>query len=391
VEALMRGRAIPSAALALFLAGAGCHSGLDDLLSGGAAVGVIGPEGGRLSVGNGSSLDIPPGALAQPTRITMVPAPYNPMAVASFPGGTTYMLQPEGLVFAQPVTLTLAFDPDALPEGTTPNDLAIFTAPTGTFDHEYWLDSRLADSRHVVANTIHFSCDYVAATNKVGKQNRITSTGVQCGAGFASCVSFTPTQPCTQCQCGDGSPCPNGLQQNCRRCIDGSSCPWNNCALCGDCLAAVKDCMGGCPVGEACLDCKDGTYQCGPRGGQCVPPQAGACDAVGAWTITAPTVQRCCSGCSGGTTWSGMKLTFQIPATIKNADTVVVSGLWGPFNATYSDAPCGLMIPLGYNGFCAQGSIKIRFDQKTCGWQGVCDPTTCQTTPDFVSCTATRM
>jgi hypothetical protein len=389
MDALMRSTAIPSAALVVLLGG--CQSGLDDLLSGGAAVGVIGPEGGRLSVGNGSSLDVPPGALSVPTRITMIPAPYNPMAVASFPGGTGYMLQPEGLRFAKPVTVTLAFDPDALPAGTLPSDLAIFTAPIGVFDHEDWLDSRLVDSSHVLANTIHFSCDYVAATNKVGKQNRITSTGVQCGAGFASCVSFNPTRPCTQCQCGDGSPCPGGIEQNCPKCSDGSPCPWNNCALCADCLAAVKDCMGGCPVGEACLDCKNGTYQCGPRGGQCAPPPSGTCNAVGTWTVTAPNIQKCCAGCSGNTPESGTKLTFQITPTTANASTVIVSGGWGPFNATYSTAPCGLSFSLGAMGGCFQGSVKIRFDQNTCEWQGVCDATTCLTTPGFLSCTATKM
>jgi hypothetical protein len=79
----------------------------------GRGLGVVGPEGGALASSDGRlRLDFPAGALSTDTVITAATRTVPPEA--GFVGGLVYELGPDGLVFAQPVRLTLGYDPAAV-------------------------------------------------------------------------------------------------------------------------------------------------------------------------------------------------------------------------------------------------------------------------------------
>jgi hypothetical protein len=79
----------------------------------------IGPEGGTIRSANGRiTLEIPPGALAEHTLISI-----RELDNGSLPAGgvrdTGFELLPDGLTFVQPVRLTLAYTAEALPQADT--------------------------------------------------------------------------------------------------------------------------------------------------------------------------------------------------------------------------------------------------------------------------------
>lgn len=76
----------------------------------GATTAIIGPEGGRLSLG-AATIAIPPGALTQPTTISIsVAVEPPPSGYAAY--SPLYYLAPADTRFARPVTVTLPFAGD---------------------------------------------------------------------------------------------------------------------------------------------------------------------------------------------------------------------------------------------------------------------------------------
>jgi hypothetical protein len=124
---------------------------------------AVGPAGGQVSMGDAASVVIPQGALSANTpvsvSVTSAPAPTDTVAV-----GTPFLFGPEGTQFAQPVTITLAYDSTLLPLGDSASDVVIYTAPAGSTDYQP-LDTAAADATHVKADTTHFSI-FVAAAHK---------------------------------------------------------------------------------------------------------------------------------------------------------------------------------------------------------------------------------
>ncbi len=100
----------------------------------------------------GASVELPPNALATPTLITIA------RSSESIPDGVgpVYQFGPSGTVFAVPVTVTLPFDPAAIPVGGTENDLVMQTAPDNTQDFES-LGVASVDGSRGSAETTHFS------------------------------------------------------------------------------------------------------------------------------------------------------------------------------------------------------------------------------------------
>jgi hypothetical protein len=106
---LRRALAVLSASLAVVgIAVVGCSSSSDDgpaMMMGGAT--LIGVSGGQLTSADGQvSIVVPAGAVGADTIFSVFP-------VASPPAGTVgsaYDLEPSGLVFAEPVTLTFQDD-----------------------------------------------------------------------------------------------------------------------------------------------------------------------------------------------------------------------------------------------------------------------------------------
>jgi hypothetical protein len=90
------------------------------------AANVVGPAGGTLVfLGGAVKLTFPAGAVAAPTTIdvqaTTFAAPRFPAPVP----GTAYAFSPDGIVFAQPVTLTLRYDDAQLPAATDAQTMRI--------------------------------------------------------------------------------------------------------------------------------------------------------------------------------------------------------------------------------------------------------------------------
>ncbi len=94
---------------------------------------VIGPAGGTVIGPNGASVVIPPGALAANTTISIAQTsaglPTLPAGIVPF--GPMFAFTPHGTSFAVPVTITLPFDPAAVPAGGAPVSYKTNPAMTG--------------------------------------------------------------------------------------------------------------------------------------------------------------------------------------------------------------------------------------------------------------------
>jgi len=257
----------------------------------------IGPAGGTLSASDGSYIRIPPGALTTQTTITMTAVAPSLLPGAQVPGGAGYQFGPDGLIFQQPVTIALAFSPEALPAGTTVSDLAVFTATTGG---ALWLNTIIVDATHIAAQTMHFSPpNWPAATNTRGLQIR-TPPPLCVVAGGATLVTFpnvetgTTGSVGTNCQCLDGTSCPNGDDINsCKKCNDGSLAPFNKRSSCPTCLPTDggEDDSGQGVTNDASSDSGGGDADSGPTS----PPDAGALDAgsdAGGYPLDTTLVSR---------------------------------------------------------------------------------------------------
>lgn len=100
------------------------------------AVFVIGPDGGTANAADGQvQLVVPPGALATEVGIVVRPVPDSdyPPGLGIIPG-TVYDFQPSGLVFAQPVHLTIAYDPANVPTGVPEATLTFLAVTAGVWD-----------------------------------------------------------------------------------------------------------------------------------------------------------------------------------------------------------------------------------------------------------------
>ena len=80
---------------------------------------AIGLAGGRVTNSDGDAVEIPANALGGQTSISLTPSPEAPLPSGFTFVGTPVVLGPEGTQFAQPVTVTLAFDPTLIPAGSS--------------------------------------------------------------------------------------------------------------------------------------------------------------------------------------------------------------------------------------------------------------------------------
>lgn len=245
---------------------------------------VIGPAGGTLATSDGSSLTIPPGALPIPTLISMTPAPTTslPWSSGATPGGSAFVLAPEGQRFAIPITIALRFSPAQLPIGTALSSLRIYTAPQGTRGHAWALPTRLLDDSRLSAQTMHFSVFQV-----------VTATpGSPDPTAGAQLVCLTPncSVPCT---CNDGSACPNHDVTQCDCGNGGQICQGGAACCTGTC------CPSGCMPQPAnttqALSC---VTDAGDAGGDATASPADSC--VGTWSVSVTDVPPCGTCMRGG-------------------------------------------------------------------------------------------
>jgi hypothetical protein len=115
---------------------------------------TLGAAGGTVALlGSQVALAIPPGALT--TNTTLTATPVVPPSSGTLPG-TSIDLGPEGTTFAQPITVTIAYDPSTLPLGVKP---AYLQLEWWNVDHWERLAGNAVDAVHgtVSALTSHFS------------------------------------------------------------------------------------------------------------------------------------------------------------------------------------------------------------------------------------------
>lgn len=158
----------------------------------------VGVSGGLVTSGDGQvAMSIPDGALAATTPITV--APVSPAPEGSEPWAQVSDLGPTGTSFSIPVTLTLAYDPQRLPEGVPPSALAIYH-----FDGTGW-EIVPGSSVDEVDNTVsapisHFSYYWVGIRPNEVKWNGAPadlvvgrSTTVTALIGYCVQIFYSPT------------------------------------------------------------------------------------------------------------------------------------------------------------------------------------------------------
>ncbi len=96
--------------------------------SAGTVIGTVTSVGGTLVGASGKvQLDIPEGALSDSVQITVDPASGLPTS-SDLVSGTSYTFGPDGLTFAHPVALTVAYDPANVPSGRSQASLGLYKA-----------------------------------------------------------------------------------------------------------------------------------------------------------------------------------------------------------------------------------------------------------------------
>jgi hypothetical protein len=121
----------------------------------------VGAAGGTVTGGDGTSVNIPMGALSNDANITInsvsVTAPMGTVLV-----GPAYDFGPEGTQFSTPVTITLPFDSAKIPTGRTSADIRIYTGAKGatTFTP---VNSVTVEGNNVKTTTTHFTTFFPAA------------------------------------------------------------------------------------------------------------------------------------------------------------------------------------------------------------------------------------
>lgn len=121
---------------------------------------VIGAAGGTLQTANGAvTLSIPSGALTEPTPISVEPRTLAQTCNRVAPGAA-YEFGPDGTEFAQPVQLTIHFDPSNPPEYGLPSLMRLLKNDNG-----YWVNvegSTLDQGASTVTGQIHSFSQYSA-------------------------------------------------------------------------------------------------------------------------------------------------------------------------------------------------------------------------------------
>jgi hypothetical protein len=252
---------------------------------------VIGVGGGTLALEDGTSLDVPPGAVASDTEIRISRHDDPPSIDGdSIAVGPVFLFEPEGMVFTLPVRVTVSFEPDELPVGAIADDVLVLTAPAGSSAFTR-LVTTLEDSTHVSAETTHFSNFRSAvlppqACNGIGNDGQVCDDADSCTTGdecaSSECVGASldcdDLVACTIDSCdgvGGCSHTPSNLG-----CDDGEVCTTDTCTGSGCEHAnntASCDDDDPCTTGDVCAgrECA-GTYVDCPdnqvcNGGVCVP------------------------------------------------------------------------------------------------------------------------
>jgi hypothetical protein len=208
-----------SAIFAIGLFATGCSEDSKNTAAPPAAVTAeIGTSGGTVSQ-NGVSLEVPPGALTTPTKIVVNETSESaPSGIVSH--SPIFKFEPEGLAFAVPATVRIAFT------GTAERTHVFWSKAEGSsgFDD---IGGESSGDHRVAAKVTHFSRGFV------GEQTGTPPTD----AGQVGDGPTLPPVDAGSCSCAAGLACCGSI------CVDLKSSPQN----CGACGAA-------CPAGQSCFN-----------------------------------------------------------------------------------------------------------------------------------------
>lgn len=227
--------------------------------SGGAKVEKsIGPAGGTVEAADGTSVTIPPGALAQEVMIGV-----SVLANAQAPRGATllgavYLMTPEGQRFDKPVRVKVAWDMARLPMGRSTNEAKLYTAGNAPNALLAALPTSTVEGAFVAADSDHFSLFLAAVPDGM-------SPGGNLDGGTNMCPLMVDTQgACGQC-----------LRDNCNTqyttCYganwDKGDATGGNCGSFLACNCACNEnetCLAGCMANlpPACTACQDAVSAC---------------------------------------------------------------------------------------------------------------------------------
>ena len=222
-----------AAAALLLLLGGGCGE-LSEQLDGQ----VLGPNGGVIDT-DAARLEIPEGALAEPTLAAMeaVPADATPSWLweQGLVEGTLHRLEPEGVALARPATLTLSYAPEVL-AGRLPEALRLVRVDPHGRLLLVLPDARVDTRAHTVS----------AATDRLGLHALLPQCAVD-----ADCAD---EQRCRQGACSDRSEeiCDDGIDNDRDGEVD-EGCPAPPEEICDDGV----DNDGDGEIDEGCDSCTD--------------------------------------------------------------------------------------------------------------------------------------
>ena len=214
---------------------------------------TLSSAGGSYEVG-GAKLVVPPGAMTEDAVISI-----DPVADRDLPewsrgrvlSGTVYRFGPEGATFAEPVTITIAYDPATLGEVKEEHLRLIWLDDAGQALDTVGSDVD-TEADEVTGETTHFSF--------FGVGPRCSSDG-DCAEG-ERCVDGRCVDDCEPHPevCGDGidNDCDGEIDEDdcLDPCQDDADCRMGYRCVHGLCFDAMPDRCEGvvCPVGQVCVD-----------------------------------------------------------------------------------------------------------------------------------------
>jgi hypothetical protein len=148
----------------------------------GGASQVVDATGGTVTTNEGTTLVIPPKALSSQVTITIALDP-APVPITQATAVTAaHVFGPDGITFKVPVCITLAFEPELLPQGVTENDVVLYAAPTGSGAYQP-LPTSAVDATHVMGTTSQFATTVFAAYGAAAEIPADAAGAPSCDAG----------------------------------------------------------------------------------------------------------------------------------------------------------------------------------------------------------------
>lgn len=149
----------------------------------GTASQLVGAGGGVVTANDGTSVLIPPNALASDVTITIGLEPDASPLTGATSVTVPHVFGPPGQVFALPVCVTMSFEPGLLPQGTTEQHVVLYAqAPEDAGGGYVPLPTFAADPTHVTGMTTELS----TMTAGYGDAGELDDDGGDAGCGDAN-------------------------------------------------------------------------------------------------------------------------------------------------------------------------------------------------------------